>query len=65
MADSFVIIGIAIIVLVADALVCCIEIMMTDSWGDYWDDHWFVLPLLTNVIGFAISVAYHIFNHKG
>ena len=60
MADFFLVFGIVIAVLFVDAVVCSIQVIISDTWED--DDSWWLLPLMTNAIGFAISLAFHIFN---
>lgn len=60
MADFFTIFGIAIAVLFVDAAVCSIQVIISDTKEN--DDDWWLCPLITNTIGFAISLAFHIFN---
>ncbi len=58
MADFFLVFGITIVVLFVDAVVCWLQIMIAGAWED---DDWWLVPLITNTIGFAISLAFHIF----
>ena len=60
MADFFALFGIVIAVLFVDAVVCSLQIMIAGAWKD---DDWWLVPLITNTIGLAISLAFHIFNH--
>ena len=61
MADFFLVFGIVIAVLFVDAAVCTLQVIISDAWDK--DDDWWLIPLITNTIGFAISLAFHIFNH--
>ena len=60
MADFFLVFGIVIAVLCVDAVVCWLQIMIAGAWED---DDWWLVPLITNTLGFAMSLAFHIFNH--
>ncbi len=59
MADFFTLFGIVIAILFVDAVVCILQVMIADAEED---DDWWIGPFITNTIGFAISLAFHIFN---
>lgn len=54
MDEFFKYFGIAICVLLADALVCLGMVTASGDWED--DDLWFA-PLIVNVLGFAVVTA--------
>ena len=60
MGEFFTVFGLVIGILWVDAAICALEIIIYDTKED--DYEWWLCPLITNTIGFAVSLAFHIFN---